>query len=57
MRVQTGLVKCSLVFVVSNWDLYQKLLDHLLSRHIKTTADQHPIMMTEPPVGMSGGPL
>lgn len=35
---------------VNDWELYQKLLDHLLARHIKTTADLHPIMMTEAPV-------
>ncbi len=40
--------------VVNDWDLYQKLLDHMLSRHIKTTADLHPVMMTEAPVGWAG---
>ena len=38
--------------LVNNWELYQKLLDHLLARHIKTSAEQHPIMMTEPPVSL-----
>jgi hypothetical protein len=40
---------------VNDWDLYQKLLDHLLARHIKTTADLHPIMMTEAPVSERTG--
>ena len=36
--------------LVNDWDLYQKLLDHLFSRHVKTTPDLHPILMSEPPV-------
>ena len=35
---------------VNDWDLYQKLLDHLFSRHVKTTPDLHPILMSEAPV-------
>ena len=35
---------------VNDWDLYQKLLDHLFSRHVKTSPDLHPILMSEAPV-------
>lgn len=40
---------------VNDWDLYQKLLDHLFSRHIKTTPDLHPILMSEAPVSQIRG--
>lgn len=41
-----------IMWLVNDWDLYQKLLDHLLSRHIKTTANLHPILITEPAVSL-----
>lgn len=39
--------------VVNDWNLYEKLLDHLLARHVKTEAEYHPILMSEPPVSVS----
>ena len=35
---------------VNDWELYQKLLDHLFSRHVKTSPELHPILMSEAPV-------
>ncbi len=39
--------------VVEDWDLYQRLLDHLFKRHVKTTPDLHPVLMSEPTVSPS----
>ena len=36
--------------LVEDWDLFQKLLDHLFLRHIKSQPDVHPILMSEMPV-------
>ena len=35
---------------VEDWDLYQRLIDHLYRRHLKTTPTEHPVLMSEPPV-------
>ena len=36
--------------LVEDWDLYQRLLDHLFSRHIKSQPEEHPVLMSEMPV-------
>ena len=44
---------CISVYVslsVEDWDLYQRLIDHLYRRHLKTTPTEHPVLMSEPPV-------
>jgi actin-related protein len=35
--------------LVEDWDLYQRLIDHLYRRHLKTTPTEHPVLMSEPP--------
>ena len=35
---------------VEDWDLYQRLIDHLYNRHLKTTPTEHPVLMSEPSV-------
>lgn len=34
--------------LIEDWDLYQHLLDHLFSRHVKTNPELHPVLMSEP---------
>ena len=38
------------VCAVSDWDLYEKLLDHVLAKHVKTESEYHPFLMSESPV-------
>jgi actin-related protein len=40
---------CVSVAAVEDWDLYQRLIDHLYRRHLKTTPTEHPVLMSEPP--------
>ena len=41
---------CVYVCAVSDWDLYEKLLDHVLAKHVKTESEYHPVLMSESPV-------
>ena len=36
--------------IVTDWDLYEQLLDHVLAKHVKTEAQYHPVLMSESPV-------
>lgn len=35
---------------VSDWDLFEKLLDNVLAKHVKTESEYHPVLMSEPPI-------
>lgn len=35
--------------MIEDWDLYQKLLDHLFMRHVKSSPELHPVLMSEAP--------
>ena len=48
---------CVSVAAVEDWDLYQRLIDHLYRRHLKTTPTEHPVLMSEPPVRMLPSPI
>ena len=49
----SALYQCVYLPTVNDWDLYEKLLDHVLARHVKTESEYHPILMSEPPVSMT----
>ncbi|KAK6184521.1 hypothetical protein SNE40_001833 [Patella caerulea] len=34
--------------MVDNWDVFEKVMDYTYERHIKSDADHHPVMMSEP---------
>ncbi|XP_003386197.1 PREDICTED: actin-like protein 6A [Amphimedon queenslandica] len=34
--------------IIKDWELYQQLINHLYTKHIKTDSDLHPVLMTEP---------
>lgn len=34
--------------LVENWDLYEKLLDYIYSRHIHSDSSNHPVLYSEP---------
>lgn len=36
--------------MINDWDLLEKLLNHVYKDHIRDTADQHPVLMSEAPV-------
>ena len=39
------------VFVsVENWDLFERLVDHTYSKHIRSESNLHPVLMSEPAV-------
>ena len=42
-----------LELLVNDWELYQKLLDHLYKKHIKAASELHPVLMSEPSVSRS----
>ena len=36
--------------MINDWDLLEKLLNHVYKDHIRDAADQHPVLMSEAPV-------
>ena len=36
--------------MVNDWDLFEKLLNHIYKDHIRDAADKHPVLMSEAPV-------
>lgn len=38
--------------LVEDWNLYEKVLDYTLGKHLKCDASKHPILMTEPVVSI-----
>ncbi|GAB1602844.1 actin-like protein 6B [Argonauta hians] len=34
--------------MIENWDIYEKMVDYVYSRHIKSESHLHPVMMSEP---------
>jgi len=38
------------VFVVNDWDLFEKVMDHTYSKYIKSESELHPVLMSEPAV-------
>ena len=35
------------LYSVEDWDLYQRLIDHLYTKHLRTTPTEHPVLMSE----------
>lgn len=50
MYVLANSVYCLLFFEVDNWEVFEKVLDHTYSRHIRSESHLHPVMMSEPAV-------
>ena len=38
------------LFIVEDWDLFEKMMDHLYDKHIKSEAELHPVLFSEVPV-------
>ena len=40
---------CMLLFgcAVEDWDLFEKMMDHLYERHIKSESELHPVLFSE----------
>jgi len=36
--------------IVEDWDLFEKMMDHLYDKHIKSEAELHPVLFSEVPV-------
>ena len=40
-------------YIVEDWDLFEKMMDHLYERHIKSESELHPVLFTETSVSNS----
>ena len=43
-----------LLFSVENWDIFEKVMDYVYSRSIKSESNLHPALMSEPAVSITG---
>ena len=41
------------VYIVEDWDMFEKMMDHLYERHIKSESELHPVLFTETSVSKS----
>ena len=39
--------------MIEDWDLFEKMLDHVYSKHIKSESNYHPVLMSEASVSLS----
>ena len=35
---------------VEDWDLFEKMMDHLYEKHVKSESELHPVLFSEVPV-------
>jgi actin-related protein len=38
--------------MIEDWDLFEKMLDHVYSKHIKSESNYHPVLMSEASVSL-----
>lgn len=38
--------------MIEDWELFEKMLNHIYKDHIRDKADCHPVLMSEPPVSI-----
>ena len=44
------LIGCSPSLAVEDWDLFESVLRHCYTKHLKSESEMHPVMMAEPAV-------